>query len=93
VVGVRYGKTKNESCNFDCQSRGPYCGDGIVQPEFGEECDGDQSCSTWDNQPGKHVCLPNCKQKVAVPSDVTDNIAKLKALIQQIKNAKTDVKK
>ena len=29
------------------------------------------------------------KQKVAVPSDVTDNIAKLKALIQQIKNAKT----
>ncbi len=70
VVGVRYGKTKTESCNFDCQSRGPYCGDGIVQPEFGEECDGNQSCTTWDGNPGRRYCLPNCKQKITLPANL-----------------------
>jgi cysteine-rich repeat protein len=23
----------------------PYCGDGIVEPAFGEQCDGGQGCS------------------------------------------------
>jgi len=38
---TRYATDKEDSCSFDCQDRGFYCGDGIVQTEFGEECDGD----------------------------------------------------
>lgn len=34
-----YGK-----CASDCASRGGYCGDGIVQAEGGEACDGDGAC-------------------------------------------------
>jgi fibro-slime domain-containing protein len=33
-----YGK-----CNADC-TRGPFCGDGIVQAQYGEACDGQAGC-------------------------------------------------
>jgi cysteine-rich repeat protein len=36
-----------ESCTPDCKGFGPSCGDGIVQPEWGEECDdpNDPNCA------------------------------------------------
>ncbi len=58
--GLKYGMTKTESCNYDCQNYGPYCGDGIVQSEFGEECDGDQSCSK-DGVAGVKKCSTSCR--------------------------------
>jgi len=57
---VQYGKTRSDSCNWDCQSFGPYCGDGKVQSEFGEECDGSEICSIV-NQNGNRYCSAECK--------------------------------
>lgn len=57
---VRYGKQRNDSCNWDCQSYGPYCGDGIIQAEFGEECEQTQEC-TIATQKGKRYCTNECK--------------------------------
>ena len=57
---IRYGLDKNKSCSFDCQKSGPYCGDGFVQTEFGEECDGSQTCSI-DGVSGNRVCGSNCR--------------------------------
>ncbi len=58
----RYSLDKQKSCNFDCQKTGPYCGDGVVQPEFGEQCDKalDYSCSI-DGQSGNRVCGDSCR--------------------------------
>lgn len=58
----KYGLTQTVSCASDCQKYGPYCGDGMIQPEFGEECDGNQICSI-DNAPGNRVCNNNCRWK------------------------------
>jgi hypothetical protein len=58
---VRYGKTQETSCNWDCQSTGPYCGDGVVQGEFGEECETNQSCSLAGASNGTKVCTKDCK--------------------------------
>lgn len=41
----KYSLTKTNSCASDCQKYGPYCGDGIVQSQFGEDCEGGQTCS------------------------------------------------
>jgi cysteine-rich repeat protein len=57
---VRYGTEKADSCNWDCQSFGPYCGDGVVQPEFGEQCDGSQSCSVSSIN-GTKYCGADCR--------------------------------
>ena len=43
---VRYSYTRNLSCNWDCQSYGPYCGDGVVQTQYGEQCEIDTVCGT-----------------------------------------------
>jgi len=45
--GVRYSLYKNKSCGWDCQRIGPYCGDGIIQTDFDEECDGNETCSAY----------------------------------------------
>ncbi|MFA7653979.1 MAG: LamG-like jellyroll fold domain-containing protein [Candidatus Magasanikbacteria bacterium] len=60
--GVRYSLDKNKSCGWDCQRVGPYCGDSITQGEFGEECDGNESCITADGLSGVKVCDNNCLQ-------------------------------
>jgi hypothetical protein len=57
---IRYGLDKTKSCNFDCQKVGPYCGDNIVQSEFGEECEGNQNCAI-NGEPGNRVCGFNCR--------------------------------
>ncbi len=51
----KYGSSADFSCAFDCQKAGPYCGDGFVQAEFGEECDGSQTCSIG-NANGQRIC-------------------------------------
>ncbi|MBU1148732.1 hypothetical protein KKI23_01440, partial [Patescibacteria group bacterium] len=49
--------------HLDCyEAPDPICGDGIVQPEIGEECDGDapQACTTGNGYSGTQICLmPN----------------------------------
>lgn len=55
ISDSRYGLTKVDSCNYDCKSRGPYCGDGIVAAEWGELCEEDESC-TVDGKVGKKEC-------------------------------------
>lgn len=56
----KYALNKVNSCASDCQNYGPYCGDGTVQLEFGEECDGNQSCSV-DDLAGNRFCSSECK--------------------------------
>lgn len=44
------GTAKNDGgyghCNVDCTARGPFCGDGIVQADKGEQCDSTPNCSS-----------------------------------------------
>lgn len=54
--------SKTDSCSWDCQNWGPYCGDSIAQTQFGEECDGSQTCSV-DGNPGTKVCASNCQKE------------------------------
>ncbi|MEK9132823.1 MAG: LamG-like jellyroll fold domain-containing protein, partial [Patescibacteria group bacterium] len=59
----RYSLTsRNESCSWDCQNWGPYCGDSLVQTNHGETCDGSQTCSV-DGNPGAKVCSSGCQKK------------------------------
>lgn len=58
----RYNLAKSKSCNFDCQKTGPYCGDGIVQAEFGEECDPAKNYSC-DSNLGDRNCKSDCRWK------------------------------
>ncbi|MFW6067178.1 MAG: DUF4215 domain-containing protein, partial [Myxococcota bacterium] len=44
-------------CAPDCQSRGPYCGDGEVQSEH-EECD--EGLGNNDGSYGEDSCNPDC---------------------------------
>jgi hypothetical protein len=55
----KYALTKAASCSWDCQNFGPYCGDTIVQNQYGEECDGSQTCSV-DGSQGVKVCTNSC---------------------------------
>ncbi|HRH23172.1 MAG TPA: BACON domain-containing carbohydrate-binding protein [Candidatus Magasanikbacteria bacterium] len=48
-----YSQYKQNSCSWDCQSYGEYCGDGIVQQGSGEECEASLSA------PG--ACNSYCK--------------------------------
>ncbi len=54
--------SRNNSCSWDCQNWGPYCGDSIIQTQYGETCDGSQTCSV-DGNPGTKVCGSNCLKK------------------------------
>ncbi len=57
-----YGSTTAEKkCTPDCQAAGPYCGDGILQVRFGEECDEGAANSPTG------LCSPTCKSLPAVP--------------------------
>lgn len=53
---------KAQSCSWDCQNWGPYCGDKIVQSQHGEGCDGSQTCSIGGRQ-GTKVCTDTCKKE------------------------------
>lgn len=38
-TGAYSSSTASRHCNATCSAWGPYCGDGILQPQYGEECD------------------------------------------------------
>lgn len=56
---VRYARQAENSCNWDCKTRGPYCGDGVIQERYGEECDGNEIC-TVGGVTGQRVCSNTC---------------------------------
>ncbi|KKQ39420.1 MAG: hypothetical protein US58_C0033G0004, partial [Candidatus Magasanikbacteria bacterium GW2011_GWA2_37_8] len=66
---IKYDLLKTNSCNFDCQSYGPYCGDGIVQSEFGEECDGNVVGCVTSTLSGTQFCSASCKKIQPLPND------------------------
>lgn len=57
-LGLYASSTADRTCGVDCFSYGPYCGDGVLQVRFGEQCD-DGNNATGD------LCTPLCQ---AVPS-------------------------
>lgn len=56
--------TAGRLCAPGCESFGPYCGDGILQVRFAEECDD-------GNQIDGDLCSPSCKTEPPVPPAVT----------------------
>lgn len=59
-VGTYGSTTAERICNSDCQSFGPYCGDGILQVRFEEECDDGNDISG-------DLCSSTCKEEVPTP--------------------------
>jgi cysteine-rich repeat protein len=49
--------TATRICQPNCQGYKPYCGDDILQPRFGEECD------DGNNQSGD-LCSASCKEEI-----------------------------
>lgn len=57
-----YGSsTSQRTCEAGCRSFGPYCGDGIMQARFGEECDD-------GNNINGDLCDAQCKSELSVTS-------------------------
>jgi len=57
-----YGSTTPERhCLPDCTGWGPYCGDGILQARFSEQCD------LGGNNGGSSLCSLTCQSVPAVP--------------------------
>lgn len=54
-----YGLLSAYSCGWDCQSRGPFCGDGVVEGEWGEMCETDEPCIIGGKS-GQKKCT-NCR--------------------------------
>ena len=60
-LGV-YGPTFSQrSCSPDCKSYGPYCGDGVLQVRFSEQCDEGATNGT------SGLCSATCAPLTAVP--------------------------
>lgn len=51
--GTAYNAIQSFSCAWNCSTYGAYCGDGIVQTEYGEECED----GNFDNNDG---CTSTC---------------------------------
>lgn len=61
VSNELYGLKREFSCGWDCKNRGPYCGDGVIQSEWGEQCEADKICSI-DGKAGIKKCnLKTCR--------------------------------
>ena len=52
-------------CNLECSGWAPSCGDAIVQPEFGETCDHNNSSCTEYGYYGIKACSPTCNAWLA----------------------------
>lgn len=65
-----YGSTTAQRiCGPDCQSFGPYCGDGILQVRFGEQCD-----SGTANGVIGSLCTATCVPIPAVPATIPPRV-------------------
>ena len=58
--GSWWNLLRKDSCNYDCQSYGPYCGDKIVQSPL-ENCDGSATCSVGGKS-GQRICSNSCQK-------------------------------
>jgi len=63
-VGGYASSTATRRCNPDCESFGPYCGDGVLQVRFGEECDD-------GNNTNGDLCSESCKEEPPVQPRAT----------------------
>ncbi len=59
--GAYATSSDSRHCATNCRSWGPYCGDGVLKPYYGEECVPD----------GNNFCTDACKQKEAPISSTT----------------------
>ena len=59
--GIYGTTTAQRHCLTDCSGYGPYCGDGVLQVRFGEQCDEGGANST------SGLCSPLCVPQPAVP--------------------------
>ena len=56
-----YGTSTSERhCSADCESFGPYCGDGVLQVRFSEQCDD-------GNNTSGDLCSATCQAETPVP--------------------------
>ena len=63
-IGGYAFSTAARQCSPDCESFGPYCGDGILQVRFGEQCDD-------GNNAAGDLCSPTCLPVPPLPPAVT----------------------
>jgi len=63
-VGGYGSTTAQRHCNAGCQSFGPYCGDGVLQVRFGEQCD-DGNAVSGD------LCSATCQTETPVNQTTT----------------------
>jgi cysteine-rich repeat protein len=63
-VGGYGSSTALRECNADCLSFGPYCGDGILQVRFGEQCDD-------GNNINGDLCSATCQEEIPVQPRAT----------------------
>ncbi len=63
TIGSKYAINQVDSCNWDCKAYGPYCGDGTVNADHGEDCDGDQTdyANSCVRKCNKHTDANPCK--------------------------------
>jgi len=60
-------------CNKTCTGLGPHCGDKVVQPDEGEECDDGVNLTTYGIN-GKPGCAPGCKLSPFCGDGKTDSL-------------------
>jgi cysteine-rich repeat protein len=59
-------------CNPDC-TRGEYCGDGLVQPDF-EQCDNGLNNSSYGTVGVDNACAPNCMIPARCGDGIVDSV-------------------
>jgi hypothetical protein len=62
ITPIKYSIFQDASCGWDCKSRGSYCGDTLIQSEWGEDCDGDIACILPDGRDGRFSCTDSCRK-------------------------------
>ncbi len=60
-------------CNPDC-TRGAYCGDAVVQSEFGEVCDNGLNNSSYGTIADPGTCAPNCQPPARCGDGLVDTV-------------------
>jgi cysteine-rich repeat protein len=63
-IGGYASSTASRTCNADCNSFGPYCGDGVLQVRFSEQCDD-------GNNTAGDLCDASCQEEIPVQPRAT----------------------